>query len=161
MAGHGGEQLVVGALNHGAGIVLRQLGQHAAGQRHRVRLRQRGRHRAHRQGLGRKSCDLQAQRLQRVGSAVGDGNFLRCGGESRRNQQRLAGDGGVDELGFQTLINNALVRRMHVDDHQTGGVLGEDVDALQLRQRPAQRPLAVWERGGLRCSRLLGHRIDR
>ena len=99
--------------------------------------------------------------MQRVGSALGDGNFLRCGGESCRNQQWLAGDGGVDELGFQALVNNALVRRMHVDDHQAGVVLSQDVDALQLRQRPAQGPLAGRQRGGMRCSRLLGHRINR
>jgi hypothetical protein len=40
------------ALDHGAGIVLGQFGQHAARQLHRVALRQRGGHGAHRQRAG-------------------------------------------------------------------------------------------------------------
>ena len=41
VAGHGGQQLVLRALDHGAGVVLRQFGQHAARQFHRVALGQR------------------------------------------------------------------------------------------------------------------------
>jgi hypothetical protein len=36
---------------------------------------------------------------------------------------------------LQALVHDALVRRMHVDEHEAGAVLREDVDAVQLRQR--------------------------
>ena len=44
MAGHAGEQFVVGTLDHGAGLVLTQLCQHATRQLNRVPLGQRRGH---------------------------------------------------------------------------------------------------------------------
>lgn len=51
VAGHAAEQLVVGAGNHRAGLMLAQLGQHAARQFYRIALRQSGWHGAYRQGF--------------------------------------------------------------------------------------------------------------
>ena len=53
LAQDGGQQFVAGPLHHRAGVVLGQLGQHAARQGHCVALGQAGGHRTHGQGLGR------------------------------------------------------------------------------------------------------------
>jgi hypothetical protein len=52
VAGHGCQQCVVRALDHRAGILLGQFGQHAAGQFHGIALGQAGRDRAHGQCSG-------------------------------------------------------------------------------------------------------------
>ena len=150
MAGHGRQNLVLRALDHGAGVVLCQLGEHAARQLHRVTLRQCGRYRAHGEGFGRKSRYIQAQRVQRLGVGLRgidlQGRCRKRGGQ----EQRLAGDGGhraALQLGFEPLVDDALMRRVHVDHDQALLVFSQDVDALQLRQRPAQRPV-LWGRIG-------------
>ena len=40
--------------------------------------------------------------------------------------------------GLQALVDDALVRRVHVDEHEPVAVLREDVDAVQLREREAR-----------------------
>ena len=66
---------------------------------------------------------------------------MRRGGEGGGDQQRLAGDAGAVELVFQSLVDDALMRRVHIDQHQAGVVFGQDVDAVQLRDRAAERPV--------------------
>ncbi len=50
------------------------------------------------------------------------------------------------QRGLELLVHDALVRRVHVHDHQAGGVLREHIDPRQLRQGEAER------RGFARCA---------
>ena len=76
------------------------------------------------------------------------GDFSRCGSKGDRNQQRLTGQSGLGalalELVLQPLIDDALVRGVHVDNDQSLRVFCQDVDALQLRQGAAQWPVCSW-----------------
>ncbi len=147
VAGHGGQQLVLGALQHVARVVLGQFGQHAAGEFHRVALRQGGGHGAHRQGARGQGRHVQAQRGQCLGTALRGGCFLGRGREGGGDQQRLAGQRALGELALEPFVDDALVRRVHVHDDQALRVLGQDVDALQLGDGAAQGPVAVGEGG--------------
>ena len=130
-----------------------QLGQHAAGQFHRIALCQEGGHGPHRQGFGRERDHLQPQGGQGGAVRLGSGHLLRGGGKGGGNQQGLAGNGlVVAHLGFQALVNNALVRGVHIDDDHALGVFRQDVNAVDLRHGAAQRP--VLGRG--RCWRCAG-----
>ena len=71
--------------------MLRQFGQYAARQGHRIALGQRGGHSAHRQRSGREGADFQAQRMQGVGMCFGGGSFFGGGGKGGGDQQGLAG----------------------------------------------------------------------
>ena len=50
----------------------------------------------------------------------------------QRHQQGLAAHAGAVERLFQALVGDSLMRRMHVDQHQPGLVLRQDVDAVNL-----------------------------
>ena len=56
-----------------------------------------------------------------------------------RHQQRLRGDAPRLERGLEPLVGRALVRGVHVHEHQPALRLGQDVDAVQLRDRVAER----------------------
>ena len=43
------------------------------------------------------------------------------------------------ESGFQLFVEDTFVRRVHVDKDEAAGVLGEDVDAVQLGDGVAER----------------------
>ena len=45
------------------------------------------------------------------------------------------GMAGCIECGLEFFIHDAFMRGMHIDDHQSLLVLGEDVDAGELRER--------------------------
>ncbi len=113
---------------------------------HRARERRRHRRRASSAGTPRTASvagpsadDLEAERGERrraCSSAVATssgvaanvaGTSSGCTG-TRASSARL-----------QPLVDDALVRRVHVDQHQPGAVLREDVDAVQLREREAER----------------------
>ena len=47
---------------------------------------------------------------------------------------------------FELFIDDALVRGVHVDDDEPVFVLGQNVDAGELRERDAERHLAVCRR---------------
>ncbi len=70
---------------------------------------------------------------------LGRGQLQRGGGKGGRNQQRLAGQGGGGgvPLALQAFIDDALVRGVHVHQHQPVAVLREDVHPVQLGQRVA------------------------
>jgi len=75
-------------------------------------LSQGSRHGVYGQGLGRKRSDLQAQRGLGLGVVFGGGDFLRRGGKSHRDQQRLAADAGIGQVGplaFDPFVNDALM----------------------------------------------------
>ena len=65
----------------------------------------------------------------------------------------MHGDTVGVKLGFEFFVDDALVRGVHIDDHQPMLVLRQDVDAVELRQREAKRRnLAAWlSEGFLRC----------
>jgi hypothetical protein len=135
----------LGALDHGAGVVLGQFGQHAARQLHRVALGQRGGHGAHGQGFGREGRDLQAQRgrVSALASAVATsvGVAAKVAGISSGWLAERLGPRPA-AVGLEPLVDDALVRGVHVHHHQALGVFGQDVDAVQLRHGAAQRPVA-------------------
>ena len=80
-------------------------------------------------------------------------DFERLGGERRRHEQRLHRHAAV-ERALQLLVHDALVRGVHVDEDQAGAVLREDVDAVQLREREAERiVVAVRQRCAARGAR--------
>ena len=72
-----------------------------------------------------------------------------------RHQQWLAAQPLAGHGGLQALVGDALMGSVHVDQHQAGGVLGQDVDALELGQGIAQRRNVP---AGLRQRHCLGTR---
>src|SRR5262249_9180533 len=56
------------------------------------------------------------------------------------NEQRLHRRVAIERV-LEALVEDALVRRVHVDEHQTVPILREDVDAMQLRERETERVL--------------------
>src|SRR5205823_3662968 len=83
------------------------------------------------------------QRVQGGPLRLGRGGFLRRRGEGGRDEQRLRLDAARGEARFQALVDDAFVRRMHVDDHQALVVFGEHVDAGDLRDGATERPVGV------------------
>ena len=71
-----------------------------------------------------------------------EGDLARIGAKRDRYQQRLYQDRTGVEAVLDLLVQDALVRRMHVDEHQPALVLREDVDAVELGERKAERVLA-------------------
>ncbi len=69
-----------------------------------------------------------------------------------RNQQRLHGDRAVGERVLELLVQNALVRGVHVDDHEAVRVLRQHIDAVDLAEREAERLLV----GGVERGRRVG-----
>ncbi len=56
-----------------------------------------------------------------------------------RHQQRLAAQALTGHGGFQPLVGDALVSRVHVHQHQSLGVFRQDIHTLELSQGIAQR----------------------
>ena len=92
---------------------------------------------AHRERAGPTAGDLEAEGRERVGVLLHGRDFQPLA-VNVRDQQRLGGMRRV-EGGLERLVEDALVRRVHVDHHQAGAVLRQDVDAVQLRERVTQR----------------------
>ena len=68
--------------------------------------------------------------------------------DRHRHQQGLQAQAFAIEGRFQFLVVDALVRGVHVHHYQTIGVLGQDVDAMQLRDGIAERrDLALFGHG--------------
>ena len=99
---------------------------------------ERRRNAAHRERRGAERGDREAQAVERLGVLVGRGHFERRRRERRRHQQRLHRHALVQRR-LQPLVDDALVRRVHVDEHEARAVLREHVDAVQLREREAER----------------------
>jgi hypothetical protein len=90
----------------------------------------------------------------------GSGDVDRFGVEHRWNQECLGCQLPFVERPLELLVEDAFVRRMHVDDDQPLGVLRQDVDAVQLGKGVAERRyLAVG--GGQRPRRLGGRQHGR
>ena len=86
-------------------------------------------------------------------------DLLRGGGHRDRHQQRLRRQRRRVERVLQPLVDDALVRRVHVDDHEARRVLREDVDAVQLREREPERGRLARARAACASrAALVGHR---
>jgi hypothetical protein len=74
----------------------------------------------------------------------------------------LALNGAGVEILLQLLHHDAFVRRVHIDEDQPGPVLRQDVDAVELRERVAERRGPLCSRQGNRKrrgrERLVGRR---
>ena len=67
-----------------------------------------------------------------------------------RDEQGLGGDRAAVEGAFELFVKDAFVRRVHVDHDQTVGDLTQNINAMQLAEREAQRRQAVVGRQGFR-----------
>ena len=90
---------------------------------------------------GANGVHVQPQGQQGVALGFSRGHFLRRGGEHQRDQQRLAFQPLVRHLRLQAFVDHAFVSRVHVHNDQALGVFGQYVDAADLRDGAAQRPL--------------------
>jgi hypothetical protein len=72
------------------------------------------------------------------GFAFGDVGLAFGDGDGHRHEQRLRAQAGTVVRALQLLVTDAFVRGVHVHDDQAFGVLGEDVDAVQLRDGEAE-----------------------
>ena len=90
---------------------------------------------------------------------LGSGNIEFFSVKDDLDQQRLHGNAIAIELVFQVLIDDTLVRSVHIDDDEAVLVLCKNENAGQLRQREAERRcLAVGSRlcdFRVRCRRRL------
>ena len=98
--------------------------------------------RAREKGMRAGRRHLEAHRGEDVLTLVGNGHVLGADRKHRRNQQALHRRSTV-EYGLELLVKDAFMRSMHVDQYQASGILGQDVDAVQLSQRVAQRSTAL------------------
>ncbi len=154
VAGHGGQDFMAGAGHQGAGLVLVQLGQHAAASSTASPCAKRAGTARTARVLGENGTTSSPKVAKVALCASAAGHFLRGGGKGGGNQQGLAGNGlVVAHLGLQALVHDALVRGVHIDDDHALGVFRQDVNAVDLRHGAAQRP--VLGRGRCwRCARL-------
>lgn len=139
VAGHGPEQFVQMRLDTVAGAVLQQVGDDVAYQLGRLRLLEQRRDLSDRQGFRAQSLQLEAQTLEPAGVLLGAIRLALADRDRLRHQQRLTTQAFAGHRHLEALVGDPLVGRVHVHQHQAVGVLGEDVDALELRQGVTQR----------------------
>ena len=77
--------------------------------------------------------------VQRVGVFLNGGDIQRIRCEHRRNKQGLRTDLPLVECILEFFVQDTLVRRVHIDEHQALGALGQNIDTVQLRQGVAER----------------------
>jgi hypothetical protein len=121
-----------------------QVAQQRAHQLVHLSARQQRRQAAHGDFARAGGGDLEAERGQGFGLVFHGGQLGRAGGKHQRHQQGLRRRRTGVEGGLELFVEDALMRGVHVDQHQPGGVLRQDVDAMQLRD-------GVAEQRGLRC----------
>ena len=85
---------------------------------------------------------------------LNDGHFMFGHRHRYRHQQGLQPDALGHPL-FQSLVYDAFVRCVHVNQHQALLILRQDVDSVQLRQCLSQRHVVSGQGGG--CQRAVGH----
>ena len=97
---------------------LRQLGEHRARQLDDVAAGERGRQRAQRERAGGERREVEAERAQRLGVRLGGRDLGGVAAKVARDQQRLLRRRRAVEARLQPLVDDALVRRVHVDDDE-------------------------------------------
>ena len=83
--------------------------------------------------------ELEAQALERFAVLFRSRHIQCLGLEKRRYEQRLSLHRSGVKVRFQLLHHDALVRRVHIHEDESGLVLRQDVDAMELRKRIAER----------------------
>ena len=117
-----------------------QVGEHVAQQRLDIAVRQQRRHAAQAAAIAGPLRDTSKPSVgQRCGFALGDVRLALADRDRLRHQQRLRAQAGAVMRGLELFVADALVRGVHVDDDQAVRGFGEDVDAVQLRDRVTQR----------------------
>ena len=139
LAGHAGEKLVARCGQQLRDAMFAQFAQERACQRGRVGGLQQDRNATHRELSWTHRREIETELPQCRGVFFGGGDVDRFGIEHRGNQQRLRRQSLLVECVFELLVQDAVVRRMHGDDHQTLVVLRQDVDAVQLREGITKR----------------------
>ena len=138
VAGHRGEQLVLARGQNLACAELANLGEHAARETDDIAAGERD-GRARRELVRPDTVSSRPRRssVSRFSSAVATSSASAW--KKRRYEQRLALHRSGVKVGFQLLHHDALVRRVHIHEDESGLVLRQDVDAMELRKRIAER----------------------
>ena len=139
MAGHGGAHLFQPFLQRQGLAVLGQIVGDIADQAGDVSLAQQGRGFADQDRAGTKGLNHQAQRRQFVGTG---GDPLGLGGielDHLGQQQHLARDTALRHLHFHPFVDQPLVGRVLIDDHDAVPGLGHDVGLVHLGAGGPQR----------------------
>ncbi|MNT48094.1 hypothetical protein D3C72_1848560 [compost metagenome] len=139
MAGHGRQQLIARSGDATALAVLAQVGQHIAQQTFGLGVGQQRRDAAHVQRARSGAGDLESEGGQRIGLRLSGVGFALAHRQGDRHQQRLRLQADAIVCILQPLVADAFVRRMHVDHDQAFGILGQDVDAMQLGNGVTER----------------------
>ncbi len=112
--------------------------EHVARELTGVGIREQRRNPARDQRCGRGRRNVEAYGVQQGAVLFHRRHVKRIGAETHRNQQRLHRDRACLERIFQFFVQDALVRRVHVHDHQAVPVLRQHEDAGELGQGEAE-----------------------
>src|SRR5215475_223620 len=138
VAGERGEELVSALGQQLATTVLAEIAQEALREGRDIGAREHRRHSAHDDGRRRKGRDLEAERGDRSGVLL-ERRDVHCLRPDRdRNKELLPVAPLRVERGLEVLVEDPLVRGVHVDEHESPAVLREDIDAVQLREGEAE-----------------------
>ena len=102
--------------------------------------------------FGPDTATSRPRRSSTVAVLLGRGDVERLGREHRGHEQRLPLHRAGVEVALQPLHDDALVRGVHVHEHEAGLVLRQDVDAVQLGERIAERRRLFAPRGSAAAS---------
>jgi hypothetical protein len=139
VAGHGGQQFVAACFDHAAGGMLGQVLEQRAHQIDGVATGQQRRQRAHGKLARSGGGDGEAERGERCRLIFDRCHLGFAGGEHQRYQQRLRrGRTGIEAV-LQAFVEDALVRGVHVHQHQAGGILRQDINAVDLGHGVAEQ----------------------
>jgi hypothetical protein len=82
---------------------------------------------------------VKAERGQRFGLIFGRCHLGVAGGQYQRHQQGLRRRRAGIEAALQFFVEDALVRGVHVHQHQAGRVLRQDINAVDLGHGVAEQ----------------------
>ena len=139
MAGEGREPLVEPALEAQRAVFALEIGGEVANERGEIALRDHSRGLAHQDGAGAEGFDDEAERGELVGMRLDQRRRVRVEIDHERGEQRLPLDAAALALALQGLVDDPLVRGVLVDDDKAVRRLGDDIGAVKLRPRRAER----------------------
>ena len=108
-----------------------------------VDLAEQRRRLAHQHGAGAERLERQAERRKFVERRRKRVHARLVEIDDGGDQQHLSRDAGLLALAFELLVDEALMRRVLVDDDEAVARLRDDVGFVQLRARGAERRLAA------------------
>ena len=139
VAGEGGEPLIEPPSEALHSILGGKIGGEIANQAGEVPLRDDRRRLAHDDRAWAESLDEETERSELPGVRVDEGRRIRLEVDDERVQQRLPLDALPLALAFQFLVDDALMRRVLVNDDDFVRRLGDDVAVVHLRPRRPER----------------------